>query len=107
MEVNSRAIMMNELKLNETYSSLKMSCLILNNELSSMKEKNADLNQKVKELESTVFSILQRTITKEEMKEMIKEGLTPINNTLKEIDVVDTQAQRYNIDKVIYIYQYV
>ena len=98
---------MNDLKLNETYSSLKMSLMILNNELTTMKEKNVNLNQKVKELESTISSILQKTITKEEMKEMIKEGLTPINNTLKEIDVVDTQAQRYNIDKVIYIYQYV
>ena len=93
--------MMNDLKLNESYSSLKMSWMILNKELTTMKEKNVDLNHKVKELESTISSILQRKITKEEMKEMIKEGLKDINNTLKEIDVVNTQTQRDNIDKVI------
>ena len=52
--------------------------MILFKELSAMKEKNERLNQRVKELET----INQRTITKEEIKEMIKEGLTP-NTSIK------------------------
>ena len=68
------------IKFNKIHSSLQMSCLILDKELSTVKEKNDYLNQKVKELESTISSILQRTITKEEMKEMIKEGLSTIND---------------------------
>ena len=54
-------------------SQLKLSCIILNKELSTVKEKNSCLNEKINELKSTISSILQRTITKEEMKEMIKE----------------------------------
>ena len=63
-------------------SQLKLSCIILNKELSTVKEKNSCLNEKINELKSTISSILQRTITKEEMKEMIKEGLTPIIDIL-------------------------
>ena len=47
---------------NETYSSLKESYLILYKKLTAMKEKNEQLKQRVKELESNN----QRTITKED-----------------------------------------
>ena len=57
METISQSNSMNEVNLNDTYSSLKMSYLILNNELSSMKEKNERLNQRVKELETFKSSI--------------------------------------------------
>ena len=68
-----------------------------------MKEKNKSLNQKVEELQSTISSILQRTITKEEMKEMIKEGLTPINNIEwgKEKETVNTEKHAENKDNII------
>ena len=106
--------MNNQLKFNETYSHLKMSCIILNNELSAMKKKNEHLIQKVNKLESTISSIIQRTITKEEMKEIIKEGLSLIINILREKDKVNIQTQTINatieskkekvkqIDEVIY-----
>ena len=74
--------MINQFKLNQTYSSLKKYCLLLNKELSTMKEKNEYLSQRVKELETTLSSVVQHTITKEEMKEMIKEGVAPIVNVL-------------------------
>jgi hypothetical protein len=61
-----------------------------------MKEENNDLNQKVKKLKLTISSILQRTITKEEMKKMINEGLIPIINLLigKETVNVETQTDK-------------
>ena len=62
--------MINEFNFNETYSSWKDSCKFLTKEMSSMKEKNDFLNQKVKDLESLIFSVIQRTLTKEEMKTM-------------------------------------
>ena len=71
MENNAQFITMNKLTFNKTYSYLKDSCLILNKELLRMKEKNQSLNQKVEDLKSTISSILQRTVTKEEMKEII------------------------------------
>ena len=74
--------MINEFKLNETYSFLKESCLILCKELFTTKEKNERLNQRVKKLQSIISSISQHIITKEEMKEMIKEGLAAITNVL-------------------------
>ena len=43
-----------------------------------MKKKNEWLKQRVKELETNN----QRTLTKQEMKEILKEGLTPITNVL-------------------------
>ena len=91
---------MDELQFNDIYSSLNKSSQIIIKVLSTMKEKNESFNQKVKELESTISSILQRTITKEEMKEMIKEGLTPIVDILlgKEIrtEKVSTVTQTEN-----------
>ena len=83
-----QSVMMKQFKLNETYSSLKKSCLKLSKELSAMKEKNEQLKQRIKELESN-------NITKEEMKEMIKEGLTPITNVLigKETETVNAETQ--------------
>ena len=75
-------------------SQLKLSCIILNKELSTVKEKNYCLNKKINELESTISSILQRTITKDEMKEMIKEEIAPIidillaKNTLKRTEEI-------------------
>ena len=103
MKVHVRSSIMNELKLNDTYSHLKMSYVILNKELSTMKEKNEQLNQQVKKLQSTISSILQRTITKEEMKQMIKEGLTSINNVQggKERVIVNTEPQIENKDNII------
>ena len=74
--------MMNDFKFNENYSSLKTSYLILNKELSLTKEKNEHLHRRVKELQSIISSISQHIITKEEMKEMIKEGLAAITNVL-------------------------
>ena len=80
--------MLNNLKLNKTYSSLKESYLILSKELSTVKEKNEQLKQRIKELERT-------NLTKKEMKEMIKEGLTPIVDVLigKERETVDAETQ--------------
>ena len=88
-------VIMNDFKLNEAYSSLKESYLILKNELSTVKEKNEQLKQRVKELETTISSITQHTLTKEEMKEMIKEGLTPITNVLigQETTKVNAETQ--------------
>ena len=73
---------MNEFQLNEIYSPLKESCKILNKKLSTMKEMNSFLNNKVNELELIISSISQRTITKEEMKEMLRKELTLITNIL-------------------------
>ena len=89
--------MMNEFKFNKTYSSLKESYLILYKELSVMKKKNEQLKQRVKELETSN----QHMLTKEEMKEMIKEGLTPITNALlgKERETVNVGIQTEKIIK--------
>ena len=86
--------MMNEYKLNETYSSLEKSYLILSKELSAMKEMNEQLKQRVKELETN-------NITKEEMKEMLKEGLTPITNVLlgKQKETVNVETQTDEIEE--------
>jgi ornithine carbamoyltransferase len=84
---------MNQFKLNNAYSSLKTSYILLNKELSTMEEKKEHLNQRVKELESTISSISQRTITKEEMKEMINEGLTPIINILIGKETINAETQ--------------
>ena len=73
---------MDESNCNDIYSSLKDAFVIQNKESFTIKEKNLYLNQRVKELESTVFLILQCTVKKEEMKEMIKEGLSPIVDKL-------------------------
>ena len=83
-----QSVMMNEYKLNETYSPLEKSYLILSKELSAMKEMNEELKERVKELETN-------NITKEEMKEIIKEGLTPIINVLvgKERETVNVETQ--------------
>ena len=103
MQRTSQFDIMNKFKLNKTYSYLKSSCEILNKELSTMKEKNNHLKQKVVELELTMSSLLQRTITKEEMKEMIKEGLSSMTNKFnrKEKEITHTQTQTDNIDKII------
>ena len=92
---SSKYLTLNKFTLNETYSSFKLSYLLLTQELSIMKEKNTHLNQRVKELESTISSITQRTITKDEMKEMIKESISPITNILigKEKETTNTQEQ--------------
>ena len=84
----NQSLMMNDFKLNETYSSLKESYSILKKELSTVKEKNEQLKQRIKELERT-------NLTKKEMKEMIKEGLTPIVDVLigKERETVDAETQ--------------
>ena len=82
MRTSPHYITRTELKDKKNYYSLKDSCSILYQELSTVKEKNDSLNQRVKELETIISSIFERTITKEEMKEMIKEGLTPLINIL-------------------------
>ena len=84
---------MNELNFNETFSYLKISCLMLNKELSIMKEKNSYLNQKLNELISIISSINQRIITKEEMKEIIKEGLSVFTPTPTGKVITNTQTQ--------------
>ena len=94
---------LDHLQLTKSYSFLKMSCLILNKELLLMKEKNDYLNHRVNELE------LKGTITKEEMREMIKEELSPITNVLigKEQEITDTQIQTENVlivEKTIKLY---
>ena len=88
---------MNEFKINETYSSMKNYCKILYKELSTMKAKNDSLNQKVKELESNISSILQCTVTKEEMREIIKEGISPIIKILNEKELTSNQKQIDNV----------
>ena len=84
-------VMMNIFKINKTYSSLHESYLRLYKELSTVKEKNEQLMQRVKELETN-------NLTKEEMKGMIKEGLALITNILlgKETETVNAQTQTDN-----------
>ena len=91
---------MNELEINRTYSNLKDSCKVLYKELSIMKDKNDSINQRVEDLQSTISSILQYSITKEEMKEIIKEGLTPITNILIGKEKVNAETQTENIDNI-------
>ena len=94
---------MDEINYSEIHSYLNMYCLKLNKELSTMKEKNNYLEQKVKELESNIISIIQHTVTKKEMKEMITEGLSPIINILmgkakeKEKETTHVQTQTKNV----------
>ena len=92
--------MTDEFQFNENYSTLKEYCAILCKELSTMKEKNYYLNQKVNELELTISSLGQYSVTKAEMKEIIKEGIAPIINILigKDKEMVDAETQ---IDNVI------
>ena len=89
--------MFNQLKLNKTYSSLKMVCLLLHKELLLMKEKNDHLIQKANKLELTILSIIQRMVTKEEMKQIIKEGVSPIINILigKKKEIIHKQTQTH------------
>ena len=68
-------------------------------ELLTIKERNDYLNQKVNVLETTISSIFQRTITKEEMEEIIEEGLTPINNIL--LGKTDTPLFQTKTDDII------
>ena len=65
-----------------------------------MREKNDYLKQKVSELKSTIFSIGHCTITKEEMKDMLKERLTPITNILigKVTETVHVETQTEDIN---------
>ena len=86
---------MNDFNIKENYSYLKGSWKLMYNELSAMKEKNDYLTHKIKELETFISSISQRIVTKEEMKDLIKDGLTPITNILlgKEKEMNHTQAQ--------------
>ena len=84
MKGRPKLLMKNLITRQTNESQLKLSCIILNKELSTVKDKNDCLNKKINELESTISSILQRTITKEEMKEMIQEGLAPIIDILLE-----------------------
>ena len=91
---------MNEFEINRTYSYLKDSCKVLYKELSIMKDKNDSINQRVEDLQSTISSILQYSITKEEMKEIIKEGLTPITNMLIGKEKVNAETQTENIDNI-------
>ena len=70
-----------------------------------MKQKNEHLNHRVRELESTISSISQRTITKEEMNEMIKEELLPTLKSIeKEITYISKQTiEEENKEKIIRI----
>ena len=79
---------------------MKDYCAILCKGISTIKEKNYSLNQKVNELESTISSIGQCSITKAEMKEIIKKGIAHIINILigKDKEMVDAETQ---IDNVI------
>ena len=82
MKKRSSSVKTNNLKLNKTYSSLKIPSLIQNKEQSELKQENDYIHQKLDKLESTISSLIQHTVTKEEMKEMIKEGLSPIIDIL-------------------------
>ena len=62
----------------KTFSWLKMLYTIQNEQLFTMKKKNDYLNHKVDKLESIVSSFGKCTITKEEMKEMLKEGFEKV-----------------------------
>ena len=88
-----------EFKFNETYSSLKKSCSILYKELSKMKEKNKHLKQRLEELELNLSLINKRTITKEEMKEMLKEGLASITNVPIGKEEVNAEKRTDNTKK--------
>ena len=83
------SVIIKQLKLNKIYSSLKEPNLILSKQLSAIKEKNEQLKQRVKELETNN----QCTLTKEEMKEMLKEGLTSITNVL-----IGTETEKVNVE---------
>ena len=87
-----QAVMMKQFKLNKTYFSLKESNLILAKELSALKEKNGQLKQKVKKLK-------ENNLTKEEMKEMIKNRLTPITNVLIGKETVTVNAETHKQTK--------
>ena len=82
MKKRSCSVKTNQLKLNKTYSSLKIPHLIQNKEQHVLKQENDYLHQKLDKLESTISLLIQRTVTKEEMKEMIKEGLSPVIDIL-------------------------
>ena len=62
-----------------------------------MEEKNDYLILKTNKLESTILSVIQRIVTKEEIKEIIKEGVSPIVNVLigKEKERIHTQTQTH------------
>ena len=66
--------------LSEICSYLKKSWLILLKELTLMKKKNDALSKQVQELETTMFYIFDRTITKEDMKEIMGEKLLASSN---------------------------
>ena len=83
MESTPQPATMNELQFIKTYSYLKKSYMLLYKELSMIKEKNEHLNKRVKELETTISSIGQHTMTKEEMKQIIKEGIGPVINMIQ------------------------
>jgi hypothetical protein len=85
-----QAVMMKQFKLNKTYFSLKESNLILAKELSALKEKNGQLKQKVKKLKES-------NLTKEEMKEMIKNRL--ITNVLIGKETVTVNAETHKQTK--------
>ena len=98
-----QSITTNYFKFTKECSFLKECCEILSKKLSTMQEKNKYLNQKVNQFESTIFSILQRTITKKEMKEIIKEGIIPITNILmgKETEMIHVGTQKGNVEQNI------
>ena len=81
-----------ETNINETHSFLRMTCLLLNKKLALMEDKNNNLNHKLKNLESY-------TITKQAIKDAIKEELAPIINILigKEKEVAHIQTQTDNV----------
>ena len=69
----------------------------LDKELSSLKEKTETLTQKLKDLESSFSSLFQRTITKDEMKDLLHDGITPIINILLSSNLFTVPTQPCNI----------
>ena len=103
--------MKNELMLKDSYSYLQVYSHFLNKKTSTLLEKNDYLSLKLDKLESIILLILQRTVTKIEMKEIIKEELSPIIDMFigKERDLINSQIQTEPIimDKIKNIEQLV
>ena len=72
--------------------------IILNKKLSELKERNTYLNKRIKELEVMLSSINQHSITMNEMKEIIKDDLSPINNMMKRLKGIEEVMQSEELD---------
>ena len=76
------------------FDHLKMSYLIQGRELLKIKRENEQLHQKLSSYESLVSSITQNTITKQEMKDILKEELLPVMSILQGQETEMTQTKK-------------